>query len=215
MMQSVAVFAMAYAAALAGLLEHVSGQRRRPSLTLAVCGILGACLLLQCLVPSVLPAFRRDAAAVASGQWWRLVTALFFQDGGFRGGVFNIALLLFVGAVAEQRMQRWRWIAIYLIGGVASEWLALHWQPVGAGNSIATCALAGSILLLAARPGRRWPSTLLRILAVAAALMLLWKRDIHGGAFVLGAGLGAVLGRLPVHDGRRAGRTGTGDRGGP
>jgi len=196
MTQSAALFAMAYAAALAGLLGHASERRRRPWLTLAICATLGACLLCQWLVPPLLAALQRDAVAISAGQWWRLATALFFQDGGIRGGVFNIALLLFVGAVAEQRMQRTRWIAIYLIGGVASECLALYWQPVGAGNSIATCALAGSVLVLAGRPDRRWPSAALRILAVASALLLLGKRDIHGAAFVLGAALGAILGKV-------------------
>ena len=39
--------------------------------------------LLQFAVPTLLNVGRRDVSAVAAGQWWRLLTANFLQDGGW------------------------------------------------------------------------------------------------------------------------------------
>ncbi|MBN9305905.1 MAG: hypothetical protein BGO82_01265 [Devosia sp. 67-54] len=70
--------------------------------------------------------------------------------------------------------------------------LAAWWQPIGAGNSVACFALAGSIFARALLHDRR-AVQLLGLAGIAAALLLLALRDIHGIATVLGATLGLLL----------------------
>jgi rhomboid protease GluP len=164
--------------------------RRRPLLTLVFCAVLGVCLIAQLCFPSLLGAFERNAAQVRNGEFWRLATALFFQDGWLLGGLTNILSLFLIGSLLEQVRSRILWIAIYMLGAFVTELLALRWQPVGAGNSIATCALAGSLL-----PVWKWQaigvhSKVLRIITLAIALLLLLARDVHGAAFLIGALLG-------------------------
>jgi hypothetical protein len=49
---------------------------------------------LQFVWPEVLPALRRDAAGLAAGEWWRLVTPLFVQPYGLMQCLFNGVFLV-------------------------------------------------------------------------------------------------------------------------
>src|SRR5689334_11530872 len=69
------------------------GPRRAPVLTGAVFLVTAAALVAQLAVPGLLEHVRRDGAAIDAGQWWRLLTGMFFQDGGLVGGVFNLVVL--------------------------------------------------------------------------------------------------------------------------
>ena len=124
------------------------------------------------------------------GQLWRAVTALFVQDGGLAGGLFNLVLLLAIGPLAEVRLGSRRWATAYFGGGIVTEFLALAWQPHGAGNSIACFALAGTLVVTAAVRKRGWMPIGVALVAVAGALTLLATRDIHGLGFVAGAAIG-------------------------
>ena len=86
--------------AAAGLAPHVL-PRRLPVTTLAVCALLSAFLIAQLLEPVLLAALQRDSGKIFAGEWWRLVTALFVQDGWVAGGLFNILSLLVIGSLAE------------------------------------------------------------------------------------------------------------------
>lgn len=168
-------------------------SRRMPWLTLTVAAGLAMGLALQLAVPGVLAAGERDAARVLAGQGWRLVTALFLQDGGLAGGLSNIVLLLLIGAAAEQVLSRPGWAAVYLAGGLAAELVALCWQPVGAGNSVATAALAGCLLLALPGPLRPRGAGALRLAAGLTLAALMWQRDIHGAGGLAGLLAGAAL----------------------
>lgn len=196
----IALLALLVCAVAVPALELGGRPRRRPGLTLACCALLAACLAAQCVAPSLLGRFERNAAQIFAGQWWRLVTALFFQDGGWVGGLTNIAALWFIGNLAEQRFRRAIWAAVYGLGGLAAECIALSWQPVGAGNSIAVCALAGAMVVVPHPAGAARLPMVLRAGAVGAALLLLARRDIHGAGFFIGAALGLMLiGRRWAH----------------
>ena len=106
---------------------------------------------LQGLLPGLLPALRRDPAAVADGEWWRLATSLVVQDGGWLGTVSNLAFLLILGTLTERTLGRWWWLALYLTGAVAGQAAGMIFDTVGAGNSIAICGLAGGLLAAFAR----------------------------------------------------------------
>jgi membrane associated rhomboid family serine protease len=187
-----------YLCALAGPLFVGSealrrASRRFPYLTLFLCLALAGCLALQLLFPGILSALERDAARVYAGEWWRLFTALFFQDGGLAGGISNIFLLAWVGSIAEQLWSRGRWLTLYFGTGILVGVAALAWQPVGAGNSIALFGLAGGIIVHAAPRLRRKREAACVVLSALCALILLTGRDIHGLAFCVGAAFSAVL----------------------
>jgi rhomboid protease GluP len=168
-------------------------HRRWPLLTLATMLAIGATWTLTSARPELLPLLSRHPAMLASGEVWRAVTALFAQDGGSPGTLFNLAWLLVLGSMAERRFSRPTWLAIYFGGGIATEFLALAWQPHGAGNSVACLALAGA-LCSDWRAGRgRWWRASTGLAGLAAAAVLIFADDIHGIGFVLGMAIGFVL----------------------
>jgi len=178
-------------ALLAGRLQFPPGRLKRPWTTLAIAGLLAVALAAQLMSPDLLPRLQRDAHAVADGQVYRLFTALWFQDGWLAGGIFNLAILGFVGFTAEQIWRRSTWIGLYLGIGLAIEYLGLSWQPMGAGNSIAVFGLAGS--LLGVNRDRKFRILAIRAIGIFAAVLLVSQRDIHGAAAMAGLLLGMLL----------------------
>lgn len=193
-----------YAAYFAGAMLHrlnasksignkVFGKRRLPYFTLFMTVIIAIPSILGLIYPSVIKTLGRDYSRFLSGEWWRLITSLFVQDGGTAGTVFNLVGLLFVGSVAEQYWSRKRWIFVFLGGGIISQLIAFAWQPVGAGNSVANFSLAGSILIvcLFSHPPRIVLVSVILSLAVDA--WLLYIRNIHGAAVMVGATIAIIL----------------------
>jgi membrane associated rhomboid family serine protease len=164
------------------------GLRRAPRLTAAVFALTAAVSAAQLAVPGLLGRLERTPAA-GHAEPWRIVTALFVQDGGVLGAVSNLAFLAVIGAVAEQVLSRPRWTAHYVGVGVATELVALSWQPVGGGNSIAVCGLAGALAVASWRGDARLPPRTPQALLVwcGAVLATLFAPLIAIG--VAGAGL--------------------------
>lgn len=147
--------------------------------------------------PGLLDRGERDNAAVAAGQWWRLVTALVLQDGGWGGTVFNLSVLavtlLLVGAV-------WRALptALVLLGGgvLANLLTVLTSGASGAGNSMATlCLLVAAAVTTTGSGPWSWLRALPLLLFLAGALALLVVRDEHWVALALGLVAGMALDR--------------------
>ncbi|MEW9556311.1 rhomboid family intramembrane serine protease [Nonomuraea sp. NPDC050783] len=123
----------------------------KPYLTAVVLAITAVPSLLQFVLPGLEPAWARDPAAIAAtGQWWRLVTALVVQDGGPLGTLFNLAFLAVLGYLAERALGRPRWLVLYAAGAVAGELAGYLLGRPGAGNSIALCALAAGLAVSSA-----------------------------------------------------------------
>jgi rhomboid protease GluP len=167
--------------------------RRWPLLTLAMLLTITATWALTSARPELLPLLSRDPAMLSSGEVWRAVTALFAQDGGSPGTLFNLAWLLVLGSMAERRFSRPAWLAIYFLGGIGTEFLALAWQPQGAGNSVACLALAGALCSDWREGAGRWWRAGTGLAGLAAAGVLLFMNDIHGIGFVIGLVIGFVL----------------------
>jgi membrane associated rhomboid family serine protease len=119
--------------------------KKTPWTTLIVAGLISAGLILQIILPQLLALCMRNRLLILKGELWRLITALFFQDGGLAGGISNIVGLLFIGSLAEQFWTRKEWLIIFFIGGILSEVAGFWWQPSGAGNSVANLCLAASV----------------------------------------------------------------------
>lgn len=189
-------FAATLIALFAGVLAELWNPppyRRWPVLTLGVAALVLATFALQSALPDLLPLLSRDPRMLASGEVWRAVTALFAQDGGTSGLLFNLFWLLLLGTAAERRFSRAGWLVAYFLGGIVTEFAALAWQPHGAGNSVACFALAGA-LCSDWREGRwRWWRTGVGLTGLAAAAVLLFANNIHGIGFVAGLVIGFVL----------------------
>ena len=129
------------------------GFQRFPVVTAVVFAVTATVSVLGLALPSLLATLERAPAGL-HGDWWRTFTALFVQDGGAAGTLSNLLFLLVMGALAEQFLERWRWLVCYFGAGLAGELAGYAWQPHGAGNSVAVCGLAGALVvaLLAGSP---------------------------------------------------------------
>ena len=184
------------------------GAHRMPLLTLAIALLTIAGYVLQLANRGALEALQRNSSAIAEGQWWRLFTTLLVQDGGWAGFISNVAGLVLVGALAEQLVSRRAWIGLYVVPSLAVEFIALRWQPVGGGNSIAWMSLAGAMWVLALRQKDGLGLSLLGGAGLAIGVLLSVMGNIHGPAILLGAMLawGAAVtlpDAIPIHKAMR------------
>jgi membrane associated rhomboid family serine protease len=77
--------------------------------------------------------------AVANGDWWRLITSAFLHANLIHIG-FNMYFLWFIGSAVESALGRGRFLAVYLISGLAGSAGALVFTPtsptVGASGAL-------------------------------------------------------------------------------
>jgi membrane associated rhomboid family serine protease len=86
---------------------------------------------------------------LADGEWWRLITAAFLHGNLIHLGL-NMVVLWIVGAPVEQAIGRGRFIALYLVSGLAGSAGALLFSPnaVTVGASGAIFGILGAALVL-------------------------------------------------------------------
>lgn len=185
----------AYMAGSITLGEHVD-RRQFSRVTLFMMLAIAIPTTLQFFLPNLLTLFERDTAKFLSGDWWRFFTPLFFQDDGLVGAVFNLLTLLFIGNIAAQIWDEKRWLLIFLLGGVLSEFLAFFWQPIGAGNSVANFSLAASVAVWCLSHNPAWPARIAALIALGSCFILLFLKDIHGAAGLFGSVIAFVLLRV-------------------
>jgi membrane associated rhomboid family serine protease len=181
------------------LSETHGASKRPPYTTYLVMLAIAIPSILQFFFPSILTLFERNYLKFIAGEWWRLITTLFVQDGGLSGTIFNLVSLLLIGAVAERLWGSRRWIIIFLIGGIFSQFIGFLWQPVGAGNSVANFALAASIAVRSLSLNSSRTVRLAAILALGAGGILALLKDIHGFATILGAVTAFLLIKVDLH----------------
>lgn len=98
--------------------------------------------------------FALNGAAVADGEWWRLVTSGFLHYGFLHLG-FNMFLAFQLGSLLEPVLGRVRFALVYLVALLAGSVGALALQPGAntAGASGAVFGLLGAGLLVLRRRG--------------------------------------------------------------
>jgi membrane associated rhomboid family serine protease len=86
---------------------------------------------------------------LADGEWWRLITAAFLH-GNFLHIGLNMVVLWIVGAPVEQAIGRGRFLALYLISGLAGSAGAVLVDPhaITVGASGAIFGILGAALIL-------------------------------------------------------------------
>ena len=120
------------------------GLARPPVLTAVLTAVTAVVSVAGLISPGVLEALERTPAA-RHGEAWRWVTSLVVQDGGVVGTAANLLFLAVLGAAAEQVVGRVTMVLLYLAAGSTGQLAGVFWQPVGAGNSVAVCGLAGLV----------------------------------------------------------------------
>ena len=118
-------------------LPMVESQRDRerwwPVATVSVLAVTAVLTVLQFPFPQVRLALWRDPAALAAGQWWRLVTPLFVQYDAVWQIALVFAFIAGIGALAERVFGPARWLLLYLGCGVVGQAFGYRWDPPDAG----------------------------------------------------------------------------------
>jgi membrane associated rhomboid family serine protease len=86
---------------------------------------------------------------LADGEWWRLLTAAFLHGSIIHLGM-NMFVLWFIGAPVEQAIGRGRYLALYIVSGLAGSAGALLFDPhaITVGASGAIFGILGAALVL-------------------------------------------------------------------
>jgi len=91
--------------------------------------------------------------AVRSGEWWRLISAMFLHA-GIRHLLNNMLLLYVLGQHLEMLLGRIRFVILYLVCGIAANYIAFRWyesrgeMTVAVGASGAVFAVMGALLFI-------------------------------------------------------------------
>lgn len=195
-----AILSMLITAASAGgvLGLRLRGWRiRLPLVTLFIAAITFTVSAIGNIVPEALDTFARDRDLLLDGEWWRLVTPLVVQDGGWAGTTFNIVTLLVLGTIVESLFGRRVLVVVYVSAGLVSEILAytlLQHHGI-AGNSVAVLGLAG-LLVVSLVLSRAMPLRAIGAIGLVAGLSLVITANLHGVGFSIGAIIGGALAEL-------------------
>ena len=139
---------------------------------------------------------------VSDGAWWQLVTSVFTHVEIWHVAMNMFALYLF-GPALERIVGRARFLAVYLVGGLASSVLVLYLSAqygstVGASGAL--FGLLGALLVTAnkARLNSQWlvqNLVLGVVITVVGYRMISWQG--HLGGFLGGAAAAAIIAYAP------------------
>lgn len=111
---------------------------------------------------------------ILEGEWYRLITSMFLHF-GIGHLLNNMVLLLFLGDTLEGMIGKWKYLLIYLGGGIIGNLFSLildcrtGQMAVSAGASGAVFAVIGGILVILIRhKGRFYNMTASRVLFMMA-----------------------------------------------
>jgi rhomboid protease GluP len=139
---------------------------------------------------------------VARGEWWRLLSSIFLHS-GFVHLALNMLSLYYLGLFAEEAFGRGRFLALYLISGIAGGIAYLYFGsftgPV-VGASGAIFGLLGGVFGFTLQRGTfSWQNPIIRQLLVLTAINLyigFSVRNISNTAHIGGLIGGLVFGNL-------------------
>ena len=177
----------------------------RPLVTYAIVGITALVYLLQ-LIPGSpvqqLLAFNSLYVAPAFGtpfQPWRLITVLVVHGGFFHLGL-NMLAVWMIGRSLEPLLGRWRFLALYLLGGVGgSVGVALIAPGIWVvGASGAVFGLLGALLVIGRHIGANISGILIvlginLVIGFIPGFQVAWQA--HLGGLAIGALIGLIYAR--------------------
>jgi len=140
-------------------------------------------------------------AAVAAGEWWRLLTAPFLHAGLWHVGI-NMLALWILGGLLEPLLGRWRFVSVYLVSALAGAVTSYAFSTplvISVGASGAVFGLLGATLAALRRLNRDVTGVLV-LLAINGVLGFVlpnidWRA--HLGGLVAGLLLTAAMVSVP------------------
>jgi membrane associated rhomboid family serine protease len=140
--------------------------------------------------------FREGALAgplVAQGDWWRLFTAMFLHYGPIHLGLNMLALYWF-GNVVESAIGHLRFLALYLVSGLAGSAGALLLSPnaLTVGASGAIFGVLGALLILEWMATGSFAGQAMSMIVLNLALTGVFHSSISVGGHVGGLVAGVV-----------------------
>ena len=135
---------------------------------------------------------------VAEGEWWRLVTSVFMHYGPFHLAI-NMYSLYLLGGALEVGIGRLRYIALYLVSGLAGSAGALLLSPNAAtlGASGAIFGVIGAIFVLERQGVRVFPGSVVGLLLMNLVFTFAFRGSISVGGH-LGGLAGGMLAALAL-----------------
>lgn len=148
-----------------------------------------------------------------SGQWWRLITALFLH-GGLLHLLVNLWVMWHSGRLTERLFGSGRYALIWLGTGLVASMSSVTWNPslASVGASGAIFGVLGAFLGHAMRPGARLSMRVLKTHWISTAIFVLFSlanglmgvgidNAAHVGGFLSGLAMGMLLAEpLPTVD---------------
>ncbi len=135
--------------------------------------------------------------AVANGDWWRLLTAAFLHGSILHIG-FNMFVLYVVGGAVERFMGPMRYLALYLVSGLAGSAGALVVNPteVTVGASGAIYGIFGALLIIEYSQTGSLAGQAMTLIAINLALSFTIPGISWGGH--VGGLIGGILATLSM-----------------
>jgi membrane associated rhomboid family serine protease len=178
---------------------RVRGDAAMVTRTLIVINVV--MFLLQHAVPGLESRLLLNVGAVASGEYYRLLTAAFLH-GGVAHIFFNMYLLLLIGSQLEAALGRWRFTTLYLVSALGGSAASYLFNPLGysaLGASGAVFGLFGALYVVSRRLGTDVTGiTWLIVLNLALGFIVKgidWRA--HVGGLLTGAVLAAAYAYAP------------------
>ncbi|MCR5651412.1 MAG: rhomboid family intramembrane serine protease [Lachnospiraceae bacterium] len=144
--------------------------------------------------------------AIAEGQWWRIITAMFLHA-NIAHLASNMIALFALGSAAEKMLGHWRYALTYFLAGIAGNLLTVFWDhltgrfyyTVGASGAI--LGILGAILAVSVNKKDGIPGMNVRRVVIACILMLIpssgnISMTAHLGGFAGGFAAMYVIGSL-------------------
>ena len=154
---------------------------------------------LQWSLPLV-PLLERDGAAIADGQWWRILTSFLVQGSGWGQYLFNTLGLLVVGGAVERTRGTGWWLAAALGAQVVTSLIVLAWDPGtrDSGSSLVVSGLVGVLAVTRFVAPTGWAATAAgyRVFFVTYLLALALAGPVAGavtGSVVTGVAVSLLL----------------------
>jgi len=141
------------------------------------------------------------APFVASGDYWRLLTAAFLHYGPFHL-ILNMVGLYWFGSLLEQRIGSGRFLLLYLVSGLAGSAGALVLSPTNptVGASGAIFGILGAGLVLEQQRDYVFGGSALGVIVANLVLTFYWSNNIsvggHIGGLIGGAAATLALSRF-------------------
>jgi len=179
----------------------------RPVVTITLIGLCVVSYVLQLATSGAWTEQWIFSPAIGRIEPWRFLTAGFLHsEGSIFHLAFNMYALWIVGPFLEQMLDRWRYLALYLLSAIAGSVGVLllanpaspiSWQGGVVGASGAVFGLFGAILVVMRRLGRD-AKQIVAVIVLNIAIGFLVP-GIAWQAHVGGLAMGALLAVLYVH----------------